>query len=168
MLISCTKKLADALKIKAFDAVPINRDPLYEWHANLFVYQCREGVLMINNRTRYPVVLYGLVPEHFQMLNKMLLFAIELTFYAEGFSEYVIARYIRRGNEVCFVTKNNRRLLSHMNYIQYHLERRAELQLSTDGVYMVELSKALGQIPMENQSSDKFPVELLWEELREV
>ena len=38
MLISLTKKLADALKIKVYEVVPLRRNPLYEWHANLFVF----------------------------------------------------------------------------------------------------------------------------------
>ena len=107
MLISCTKKLADALKINVSEVVPIQREPLYEWHANLFIYRHQTGVIMMNNQTRYSVVLYGLEPEHLQMMNKLQLFAIEMTFYAEGFSEYVIARYIRRSGEVSFVKSNN-------------------------------------------------------------
>ncbi len=36
MLIECTKKLADAMKISLSDIKPIERKPFYEWHANFF------------------------------------------------------------------------------------------------------------------------------------
>lgn len=43
MLIECTKKLADAMKIKMCDITPIKREPFYEWHANLFLFDRRKG-----------------------------------------------------------------------------------------------------------------------------
>ena len=169
MLVSCTKKFSDALRISVFDAVPINREPLYQWHANVFVYKRRKGVLLLNNKTRYPVVLYGLMAEHLQMFKNLLLFAIEVTFCAEGFSDFVVARYIRRSGEVSFCKNNDRGILSQMNYSQYHLEQWLENQLPINGIYMIELSKELSRLPMDNQLvENKLPIELLWEELREV
>lgn len=168
MLISCTKKIADSLNIKMFEVVPIRREPLFEWHANLFEYQNRKGVIMMNNQTRYSVVLYGLLAEQFQMFKTLLLFAIELTFCAEGFRDDVIARYLRQAGEVVFVQSNDRSILSQMNYIQYHLERRIERQLPSENIYMIELSKELSRLPMEKHLNNRAPIELLWEGMHEV
>ena len=123
---------------------------------------------MMHDQTRYSVVLYGLTAEHLQMIKKLLLFAIELTFYAEGFSEYVIARYIRRGSEVNFVKSHNRSIVSQMNYIHYHLELWIGTQLSTEGIYMIELSKELSRLPMEKHLYNRYPIEVLREVMLEV
>lgn len=166
MLISCTKKLADALNTNVFELVPLQREPLYEWHAKLFAYQNRKGVIMMNNQTRYSIVLYGLVAEHFQMLKKLMLFAIELTFCAEGFPDEVVLRYLRRGGEVTLAKSNDRSILSQMNYIQYHLEQWMEAQPLPDNIYMIELSKELSQLPMSGHSIYTIPTDGLWEELK--
>ncbi len=168
MLISCTKRLADALKIKVFEAVPLKREPLFERHANLFIHQNKMGVIMMNNQTRYSVVLYGLTTDHLQMFNNLILFAIELTMCSEGFSDLVVARYIRRGSEMSFVKSNSRSILSQMNYVQYHLERWIDNQLPTNGIYMIELSKELSRLPMEKHLFNRFPIEVLREEMLEI
>ena len=168
MLISCTKKLADALEIEVSEVVPMQRDPLYEWHAKIFAYQRQTGVILMNNQTRYSVVLYRLTKEHLQMLNKLLLFAIEMTFYAEGFSEFVIARYMRRGGEANFIKCFDRSILSQMNYVQYHLDRWMEKQQPTCGIYMIELSIELNRLPMEKHLYNRYPIEVLREEMLEV
>ncbi|MBP2652282.1 MAG: hypothetical protein H6Q74_3107 [Firmicutes bacterium] len=59
MLIECTKKLADVMKIKLPNNItPIRRAPFYEWFATLFLFDKRKNVMLINNQTRYTIVLY--------------------------------------------------------------------------------------------------------------
>lgn len=87
MIIECTKKLADTMKIKLNPYDSVNTDSLYEWHANLFMFDSRKGVLLMNNKTRYCIVLYGVKMEHFRKFDKIVLDAIKETFLAEGFGE---------------------------------------------------------------------------------
>lgn len=165
MLISCTKKLDDALKIKVFEVVPLRRKPLYEWHANLFVYNRRKGILMMNNQTRYSVVLYGLTAEHFRQFKTIALLAIEQTFRAEGFSDNVISRYFDHGGDVLYAQSYDRSILGQMNYVMYHVEWRLEEQPPLDDIYMVEISKAINQIPLTKHFNYRFAIEVLQEEL---
>ena len=148
MLISCTKKLADALKIKVFEVVPLRRNPLFEWHANLFVYQRRKGIIVMNNLTRYSVVLYGLKAEHFKKFNELVLSAIEQTFRAEGFSDEVISNYVRTGSQVIYAKSNDRSILGQLVDVQYHLEWRLDERAPIDSILLVDISKELNRIPL--------------------
>ena len=165
MLISCTKKLADALKIKVFEVVPIRRNPLFEWHANLFVYQRRKGVIVMNNLTRYSVVLYGLKAEHFKKFNELVLSAIEQTFRAEGFSDEVISNYMRTSSHMIYAKSSDRSILGQINDVLYMMEYHMEDYLPTESVYMIELSKKMSRTPMGKHIKYTYPIDMLQEEL---
>ena len=102
MLIECTKKLADAMKIKLVNITPVEREPFYEWHANLFLFDRRKGIILMNNQTRYCIVLYGLKAEHFKKLKSIVLSAIEETFLAEGFPADRVKSYIEHCGDIVY------------------------------------------------------------------
>src|SRR5665647_1325687 len=139
MLISCTKKLANALKIQVFDVVPLRRVPLFEWHANLFVYNRCKGVIMMNNQTRYSVVFYGLTAEHFRQFNNIALSAIEQTFRAEGFTDEAIAKYLRTECAPIFTKSYDRSILGQMNDALFQLDVTWTLDefVPSDSIYTV-------------------------------
>lgn len=164
MLISCTKKLADALKIKVFEVVPIKRDPLFEWHAHLFVLNRRKGIILMNNLTRYSVVLNGLKAEQFKKFNELILSAIEQTFRAEGFSDEVIAKYLRTCAQVIYAKSYDRSILGQLVDVQYHLEWRLDERAPIDSIFLVEISKELNRIPLGTQKYH-YAIDMLQEEL---
>ena len=164
MIVSCTKKLADALKIKVFEVVPLRRNPLFEWHANLFVYQRRKGVIVMNNLTRYSVVLYGLKAEHFKKFNELVLSAIEQAFQAEGFSDEVISNYMRTSSQVVYAKSSDRSILGQLVDVQYHLEWRLDERAPIDSIFLVDISKELNRIPLGTQKYH-YAIDLLQEEL---
>jgi len=165
MLISCTKKLADVLKIKVFEVVSLRRNPLFEWHANLFVYQRRKGVIVMNNLTRYSVVLYGLKAEHFKKFNELVLSAIEQTFRAEGFSDEVVSNYMRTSSQVIYAKSSDRSILGQINDVLYMLEWHMEDYLPPDSIFMIELSKKMSRTPMGKHIKFIYPIDMLQEEL---
>ena len=165
MLISCTKKLADALKIKVFEVVPLRRKPLFEWHANLFVYQRRKGVIVMNNLTRYSVVLYGLKAEHFMKFDELALSAIEQTLRAEGFSDEVISNYMRTGSQVIYATSSDRSILGQINDVLYMMQYHLEDYLPADSVFMIELSKKMSRTPIGKHIEYIYPIDMLQAEL---
>ena len=168
MLLSCTKKLADALKIKVFEVVPIRRNPLFEWHANLFVYQRRKGVIVMNNLTRYCVVLYGLKAEHFKKIDELVLSAIEQTFRAEGFSDEVISNFVRTSARVIYAKSSDRSILGQLVDVQYHLEWRLDERAPIDSIFLVDISKELNRIPLSKQMNYDYAIDLLQAELEKV
>ena len=168
MLISCTKKLADALKIKVFEVVPLRRNQLFEWHANLFVYRRRKGVIVMNNLTRYSVVLYGLKAEHFIKFNELVLSAIEQTFRAEGFSDEVISNFVRTSARVIYAKSSDRSILGQLVDVQYHLEWRLDERAPIDIIFLVDISKELNRIPLSKQMNYDYAIDLLQAELEKV
>ena len=164
MIISLTKKLADALKIKVFEVVPIRRNPLFEWHANLFVFNRRKGVIVMNNLTRYCVVLYGLKAEHFKKFDELVLSAIEQTLRAEGFSDEVIFNYMRTSSQVVYAKSSDRSILGQLVDVQYHLEWRLDERAPIDSIFLVDISKELNRIPLGTQKYH-YAIDLLQEEM---
>lgn len=63
--LQCTKKLESELGMMDFVAVPTAVDPLFGWHAHLFLLNRRKCVLVMNNETRYNFVLHGLKKQDF-------------------------------------------------------------------------------------------------------
>jgi hypothetical protein len=159
MLIECTKKLADVLKIKLSDT-PISIDPLYEWHANLFLFDRRKGVIMMNNQTRYSVVLYGLKAEHFKKFESIALSAIEQTFLAEGITKEAVAQYINNCGDVTFTKTHDRSILGQLNDVQVILPFYIEKYLPSSDIYLIELSQAFGETPMTSLEHC-FPIKAL-------
>ncbi|MBP2629141.1 MAG: hypothetical protein H6Q68_3852 [Firmicutes bacterium] len=162
MFLECTKKLADALKIRLFDITPLRREPFYEWHANLFVFNRRKGIIMMNNQTRYCVVLYGLKVEHFKNLRPIVLSAIEQIFLAEGFYKEVVVQYINHCGDVVFAKTHDRSIISQMNDMLYLTTCWIEDYLPTGDICMVDLSMKLGGVPVGSLKYS-FPIDHLRE-----
>lgn len=94
MIIQCTKKLAGTMKVTLMPYSGTNADSFYEWHANLFMFDRRNGIILMNNKTRHYIVLYGVKMEHSKRFNKVVIDAIKETFLAEGFGEDIVDKYI--------------------------------------------------------------------------
>lgn len=165
MFLECTKKLADTLKTKLTDITFIYRQPLYEWHANLFFFNRRKGVILMNNQTRYCIVLYGLKSEHFKQFKDIVLSAIEKIFLAEGLSEDVVTKYINHCGEVVLTKTHDRSVLGQMNDMLYTTSFFIEDYLPANDICMVELSKKLGKVPVGSLKYT-FPIECLKEALK--
>ena len=70
LLIQCTKKLLDELKIKPGSLQePPAAELLFSWHANLIKLKRRKAVVLVNDRNKYVLVLFGLKADHFRKLG---------------------------------------------------------------------------------------------------
>lgn len=160
MIIECTKKLADVLKMKLCDSAYIKKDPLYEWHADIFVYDRRKGVILMNNKTRYSIVIYGLKAEHFKRFTSIVLLAIEKTFLAEGFAKEVVARYLYHCGEANYTKTHDRSILGQINDIKILMPYYIGSYLPNSDIYLIELSRAFGEIAM-TRLDHCFPIKSL-------
>ncbi|MFS0862217.1 plasmid pRiA4b ORF-3 family protein [Fredinandcohnia sp. 179-A 10B2 NHS] len=113
MLIQCTKKLLDELKMKP--GQEIVEDDLFSWHANIITINRKKTVVMVNDKNRYAIVFYGLKAKDFKQLAKLLLQGIRKTFEAERIKEEVIDKYLLHSETVSFVKTKNRTCVSRMN-----------------------------------------------------
>lgn len=149
LILECTKKLADELKANLQNIIPIGSDALYSWHANLFIYNRRKCAILMNNRTRFCFILYGLKKEHFKDLDKVVLDAIAENFTAEGIEQAVTEKYIQESCNILYTKTSDRSTLGQMNdmvYMAVHVY--FERYLMEDKLNQIEVNKTLNRVPM--------------------
>lgn len=168
MIIECTKKLADAMKIKVSPYDTTNSNPLYEWHANLFRFARRQGVLLMNNKTSYCIVLYGVKMEHFKKFDKVFVDAIEETFLAEGFSESAVSKYIDNCGSVHFTKTHDRVILGQMTDFDISMLWKIEAYLPSENINLVEFNKWIGSNLLSSPLGYVNPIKLLREAMETV
>lgn len=113
MIIQCTKKLLDQLK-KNPETVDEEK-PLTSWHANLIIVNRRKAVVLVNDRNRYAIVLYGLKANDFKNMDKIILQAIRHTFEQEAINNDVIEQFIDSAKNFTYSKTKNRTLVARMN-----------------------------------------------------
>lgn len=106
MLIQCTKKLLDELKLKPESH--IEEQPLLSWHANLVRINRRKTVVLTNDQNRYIIVLYGLKAKDFRNFDELLTCAIRETFRYEQISDRVIEEYLGSSPGISYGKTKNR------------------------------------------------------------
>lgn len=165
VIIECTKKLADVMKInvKPYDA--IKADSFYEWHANLFVFDRRKGILLMNNKTRYCIVLYGIKVEHFKKFDKVVIDAIKENFLAEGFGEDIVDRYITKCGNTAYTKTHDRSILGQIKDFYITLSWKIEEYLPNERINLIELNQWANSFLMCGPLDYAHPIDLLREEL---
>lgn len=113
MNICCTKKLQDELAIKppALDAIA----PLFSWHANLLRINRKKAVVLVNDVSRYNIVLYGLKAKDFSRLPELILQAIRETLLSEGVNPEIIDDYLNAAGAICFTKTNGAKPVAWLN-----------------------------------------------------
>lgn len=114
MLIQCTKKLLDQLKIKPQE-VEEEAEPLFSWHANILTLDRRKTVVLVNDSNRYVIVLYGLVAKDFKKMDQLIPEAIKTVFQAEGIDEGVIYQFLEQSSTMTYTKTKNRTAVARMN-----------------------------------------------------
>ncbi|GAA0761878.1 MULTISPECIES: hypothetical protein [Clostridium] len=165
MIIECTKKLADAMKIKISSYNAANADSFYEWHANLFMFDRRKGILLMNNKTRYCIVLYGVKMEHFKKFDKIVLDAIRETFLADGFPEDTADKYITKCRDVDYTKTHDRSVLGQMKDFDISISWKIEEYLPSENINLIELNKWVNNTLMCGSLNYAHPIDLMREEL---
>ena len=88
---------------------------LFSWHANVIKLRRRNSVVLINDKTQYALVLYGLRAKDFSRLDALIPQAIQTVWRAEGIKESVIDDYLTRAGEVQFSKTKSRSLVAKLN-----------------------------------------------------
>lgn len=115
MLIQCTKKLFDELGIKPENPAEEDQDLLFAWHANVITINRRKAVVLVNDKNRYVVVLYGLKAKDFKKLDEIIVQAIRETFQEEGIKPEIIDQYLNQSGEVTYTKTKDRTSVNRMN-----------------------------------------------------
>jgi hypothetical protein len=113
MLIHCSKKLLDELKIKPDPE--LTEEPLFSWSAHLLTINRRKMVVAVNNENRYAIVLYGLKAKDFKRFDELISEGIRETWRAEGIKDDVIEKYLSAAGEIRFMKSKDRSAVSRLN-----------------------------------------------------
>ena len=170
MYIQCTKKLLEAGKFELGEYQGSELSPFYEWHANLFVLHRRKGVLLMNNATRYGIVLYGLKATEFKRFDQIVLDSMWETFLAEGFSEEQVRKYIENCGEVRYSKTNSRSVLGYLSQFDWYMSAFIDDYLPSDSINLVGLNLACGGNYTIFKQAGKIvhPLDLLKEEMEKL
>ncbi|MFC0272259.1 plasmid pRiA4b ORF-3 family protein [Metabacillus herbersteinensis] len=143
MLIQCTKKLLDELKVTP--DTPIEKDPLFSWHANLLKLGRKKTLVLVNDKNRYAIVLYGLKAKDMKNIDKLILKVVRETFQAECIKDEIIEQFIQHSNNVVFSKTKDRTSVARMNkaceYVYYF-----EDLLDNDAIIQVEMSLRISSL----------------------
>ena len=168
MLIQCTKKLATVAKIDLEEYTDCEPSSFYEWHANLYTYHRRKVVMLLNNATRYPIILYGMKAAEFKKFDQIALEAIRETFLLEGFPLDKVNKYIENCGKVTFCKTSSRSLLGQMTDMDRFVDAFIDEYFPSDSINLVGLNIRLGQIILGGATDYKFPIKLLKAEMEKL
>lgn len=112
MLIHCTKKLVDELKI----VLPVEEEesPVFSWHAYLVTLNRRKVLILLQDRSRYVIVLYGLKKKDFLNLDVLILEAIKDIFKEENINDEVSASYLEKAGKIHFTKASDKSSITRM------------------------------------------------------
>ena len=161
MIIECTKKLADEMKMKLEPYYLDISNPFYEWHANMYVYNRKKLVLIMNNKTRYPIFLYGLKKNDFSNFHQIVLDAIRETFIAAGISEIIVEEYIENCNNCIYTKTHNKSVLGQMNDTYKIVSMSLDKFINDEKMNLLQLNLEASRILTGPTMNYKEPRELL-------
>ncbi len=117
MQIALTKKLADAIGIKPSSANE-DLDPMFSWTANwtnTFQRRKEDMIVMVNNATRFTVLIYGVKGKMFKDIAKKMEAAIRNTLLSLNVNEEVIDEYFKKAGEIVFTANHDRKMTAVIN-----------------------------------------------------
>jgi len=90
-------------------------DDIYAWHINYMIILRRKFFVLMNDLTRYSVVLYRLKKSDFEDPIFLLQKAIMITMHFDGFAQELVLKYVNGISEVTYGKTRNRKLVSQLN-----------------------------------------------------
>lgn len=114
MLIKCTKKLLDEIKVKPCEA---DTPDFYSWHANITIINRHKAVILINDATRTVVLLYGLKAAEFKRLDTIIVAAIKETVLSYGINQELTDKYITKAGSITYTKTDSKSILGHLNHV---------------------------------------------------
>lgn len=164
MNIGCAKKLLDELKLRPGEMVDENT--LFSWHANLITINRRKAVILVNDRTRYCVLLFGLKTSNFKNIGDIITNAIAGTFLAEGISAEIVNNYIETAGTITFTKTYDRSVVAIMNQFAQVAEDYQNEELDMDNINQIDFNLRTSGWLCKVDRDYKHPKEMLLEAIQ--
>ncbi len=141
-------------------------EPFYEWHANVFYYNRKKCVILMNNLTRYCITLFDIKAKDFKQFYQIVLNSIKETFLAEGFLEKQVNKYIENCGVIDFTKTHDRSILSQINQFIIDISWQIEEYLPSEQLNLVELNQWTGNLI--SLTLKGFPIDHLKNEMSKI
>ena len=166
MLIQCTKKLLDELWVKAAEKEE-KKPPLFSWHANLIKINGKKCVVLMNDKNRYVIVLYGLKARDFKNMDELITGAVWETFRDECIKDEIIEKFIKNAGKITYSKTGDKSTVAKLNYACDEV-KLFELLLDSGSIYQPLLSRRVSTSLVGSGSEDKYfwPYEEMYEDLK--
>lgn len=167
MLIQCTKKLLDELKI-----IPVKEveevASLEAWHANFLKIGRHKFTVLVNDQNRYAIVLYGMKAKDKKNIHQLIVQAIREVFQAESIKEEIIEDYLEAATELTFAKTKDRKLVARLNKACESVHF-GEKYWDPNSIVQVEMSKWISSLLVgDGKNSYFYPNEAMYEDLKEI
>ena len=131
MIIQCTKALLDKIGVKENDLISPEGyeqfpNSFMAWHANFVSIDRKKAIILMNNETRYPIVIYRPTKKDFSNIKKLICDAIAQALRIEGVHEDVIETYFAKAGEISFSRTASRSAIAKMNNAFHEIEMMHE------------------------------------------
>jgi len=113
MHIQCTKKLLDFLKPEVIEKDTDN--DLFAWYANFININRKKLLILMNDLTRFCIVLYGVKKSDFQDPIMMLQKSIIISMAVEEYDQELVLNYVNQIKEVTYSKTKDRKLVAQLN-----------------------------------------------------
>lgn len=120
MMVQCTKALLEKLEIsknalESAEGQETFPDNFMAWQAHLVTINRRKAVVLMNNASRSPLVIYRPVKKDFKNIKPLLKQAMKEAFLMEGYREDLIEAYLEKAGEIGFSKTGSRALVARLN-----------------------------------------------------
>ena len=117
MQIALTKKLAKVMGVTPTPA-DTSIDTLFSWTANwinTFDRRKEDMVVMVNNATRFTVIIYGVKSRQFRNISAKMQAAIRNTLLAINLNPEIVEEYMQMCGDIVFVSNSDSKMTAWMN-----------------------------------------------------
>ncbi|PWA07900.1 hypothetical protein DCC39_15985 [Pueribacillus theae] len=120
MLIQCTKALLNQIGIKHSELASSGDyeqfpSSFMSWHANFVSLDKGKAIILMNNETRYPIVIYKPKKKDLFKIKELICEAISVALRMEGVRKEVIETYMAKAGEISFSQTSGRSMVAKMN-----------------------------------------------------
>ena len=151
MKLQCTKKLLDQLKIKPETETIENES--FCWHANVVTIDRRKMLVLVDDRTQYRIVFYGMTAKEWKNLDAVIRQGIKSVLQAEGVRASVIEKYLAEMGELTFAKTADRSAVAKLNRAVMDAEWLFD-HYQEDGLVQTEMSKQLSRTYVKVDKKD--------------
>ena len=145
MRIHGTKKMLDSIPFDVETVPEIEENSLFSWHANVVMIDRRKALVLMNEISRFVMVLYGVTAKDLKRLDRLVVEATREFFAAERIPEEVVDRYIEEAGDITFHKSKNRSSTTRVSQACDYLQTFAG-EIEYEKMMNIRVSKRLNRL----------------------